>query len=132
MLFQIIFVPWSKKWSFRKAIIGGASNISLQFRLVFGIYQCFLIVSLKFASVTLYVTDNGIRNFFIDSAIVDKIFGTKWKNPVKLDRKKTFDVYFCGFFFFFFFFDCYCQSLISGMFPRKFETFFIFPNFLRS
>ena len=104
MLFQIIFVPWSKKWSFRKAIIGGASNISLQFRLVFGIYQCFLIVSLKFASVTLYVTDNGIRNFFIDSAIVDKIFGTKWKNPVKLDRKKTFDVYFWGFFFFFFFF----------------------------
>ena len=40
------------------------------------------------------------------ATITDKIFGTKWRNPVKLDRKKKFG-------FFLLFFNCYYQRLIS-------------------
>ena len=39
------------------------------------------------------------------ATITDKIFGTKWRNPVKLDRIK--------FSFFLLFFNCYYQRLIS-------------------
>ena len=34
--------------------------------------------------------------------IMGKIFGTKWRNLVKLDVQEKFDIYFCVFF------DCYC------------------------
>ena len=40
--------------------------------------------------------------------ILGKIFGTKWRNPVKLDRKRKFQYLLLRFF------DCYRQSLISG------------------
>ena len=39
--------------------------------------------------------------------ISDKIFGTKWSNPVKLDRKKKIGIGFCMLF------NCYWQSLSS-------------------
>ena len=75
--------------------------------------------------------DSLSRN--MEPTILDKIFGTKQRNPVKLDRKEKFDIYSCVFF------DCYCSSLISGMktghqamSPPKFEIFLIFPYFLRS
>ena len=59
--------------------------------------------------------------------ILGKIFGTKWRNPVKLDRKRKFQYLLLRFF------DCYRQSLISGReTPPKFEVFLIFPYFLRS
>ena len=33
--------------------------------------------------------------YLFAQTIPDKMFGTKWSNPVKLDRKKKFGNYFC-------------------------------------
>ena len=46
--------------------------------------------------------------YFLAQTIPDKIFGTKWSNPVKLDRKEKFGgICFCVFF------NCYSEGLSS-------------------
>ena len=65
--------------------------------------------------------------------ILDRIFRTKWRSPVKQDRKRKV------WHLFLHVFNCYCQRLISwggnghwAMCPYKFEIFLILANFLRS
>ena len=65
--------------------------------------------------VSLWIEHNKRNNFLwkswrkrgIETTILDKIFGTKWSNPVELDRKKKFGLCLCVFF------NCYFQSLSS-------------------
>ena len=42
--------------------------------------------------------------YLLAETIPDKIFRTKWSNPVKLEWKKKFGICFCVFF------NCYLQS----------------------
>ena len=72
----------------------------------------FKVWTLKPLTETLTRIDPDITKHFRTQAVSGKIFGTKWRNPMKLEMTRKF-WYLSFYTFWLLHFHCYCSSLIS-------------------